>query len=137
MQTVILYAPTHREFDRSFVSPLDVDRFATALGPSYTVLLRGHHRYSGNLPTSVPRGVSKTESPSRPHTEAARVIDVSRYPTIEDLCVAADVLVTDYSSIMFDFANLRRPIVLFTPDWDAYRMVLASTSMWSPSRLGS
>ena len=34
----------------------------------------------------------------------------------------ADVLITDYSSAMFDYAVLDRPIVLFTPDWEAYRL---------------
>ena len=120
--TVILYAPTHREFDRSFVPPLDVDRFAKALGPDYSILLRAHHRYSPG-PRTGPGGIPNEAVRDTSPPLAARVVDVSRYPTIEDLCIAADVLITDYSSVMFDFANLRRPIVLFTPDWDAYRMV--------------
>ena len=113
--TVILYAPTHREFDSAFVSPLDVDRLASALGERFTILVRGHHKYS--YPTQT--GPSATARRST----AARVIDVSRHQPIEDLCIAADVLITDYSSIMFDFANLRRPIVLYTPDWETYRRV--------------
>ena len=114
-RTVILYAPTHREFDRSFVSPLDVNRLASGLGDRFTILVRGHHKYS--YPTQP--GASSSD----PRPTAARVIDVSRHQPIEDLCIAADVLITDYSSIMFDFANLRRPVVLFTPDWDIYRRV--------------
>jgi CDP-glycerol glycerophosphotransferase len=46
---------------------------------------------------------------------------VSGHPSIEELMLAADVLVTDYSSIMFDFAVLDRPIVIHAPDWDEYR----------------
>lgn len=113
--TVILYAPTHREYDSGFVSPLDVDRLARALGDRFTILVRGHHKYS--YPARP--GPSATD----PRPTAARVVDVSRHQPIEDLCIAADVLITDYSSIMFDFANLRRPIVLFTPDWETYRRV--------------
>lgn len=39
----------------------------------------------------------------------------------EDVCLAADALVTDYSSIMFDYANLDRPIVVYADDWEVYR----------------
>jgi CDP-glycerol glycerophosphotransferase len=49
------------------------------------------------------------------------VRDVSSHPSVEELCLAADVLVTDYSSIMFDYAVLDRPIVIHAPDWDEYR----------------
>ncbi|MDX6434053.1 MAG: hypothetical protein QOE54_6419, partial [Streptosporangiaceae bacterium] len=49
-----------------------------------------------------------------------QVIDVSDYPTVEDLCIASDALLTDYSSIMFDYANLDRPIVIYANDWDTY-----------------
>ena len=47
--------------------------------------------------------------------------DVSLHPSVEELCLAADVLITDYSSIMFDYAVLDRPIVIHAPDWDVYR----------------
>ncbi len=113
--TVILYAPTHREFDRGFVSPLDVNRLAAALGDRFTILVRGHHKYSS--------ATRPDPSDTAARSTAARIIDVSRHQPIEDLCIAADLLITDYSSIMFDFANLSRPIVLFTPDWETYRRV--------------
>jgi len=48
-------------------------------------------------------------------------VDVSDYPDIADLYLAADVLVTDYSSAMFDFACTGRPMVFFTPDLERYR----------------
>ena len=54
---------------------------------------------------------------------AARILDVSRHPSVEDLYLAADVLVTDYSSVMFDYAVLDRPMVVFAPDWDDYRRI--------------
>ena len=49
------------------------------------------------------------------------MLDVAAHPSVEELCLAADVLVTDYSSIMFDYAVLDRPIVIHAPDWEAYR----------------
>src|SRR5437763_16279730 len=52
---------------------------------------------------------------------AGRLLDLSEHPSIEALCLAADVLVTDYSSIMFDYAVLDRPVVIHAPDWDEYR----------------
>ena len=50
-----------------------------------------------------------------------RLLDVASHPSVEELCVAADVLLTDYSSIMFDYAVLDRPIVIHAPDWEEYR----------------
>jgi CDP-glycerol glycerophosphotransferase (TagB/SpsB family) len=47
--------------------------------------------------------------------------DVATHQSVEELCLAADVLVTDYSSIMFDYAVLDRPIVVHAPDWELYR----------------
>ena len=53
--------------------------------------------------------------------DAGRIRDVASHPSVEELCLAADVLVTDYSSIMFDYAVLDRPIVIHAPDWEDYR----------------
>src|SRR5262249_9205486 len=45
------------------------------------------------------------------------------HPSVEDLCIASDALLTDYSSIMFDYALLDgRPIVILANDWDTYRL---------------
>jgi len=52
---------------------------------------------------------------------AGRILDVAGHPSIEELCLAADVLVTDYSALMFDYAVLDRPIVIHAPDWEVYR----------------
>jgi CDP-glycerol glycerophosphotransferase len=49
---------------------------------------------------------------------------VSQYPDGTELMLAADVLVTDYSSMMFDFANTGRPMLFFTHDLDAYQDVI-------------
>ena len=46
---------------------------------------------------------------------------MAAHPSVEELCLAADALLTDYSSIMFDYAVLDRPIVIHAPDWEAYR----------------
>jgi CDP-glycerol glycerophosphotransferase len=102
-QTAVLYAPTHREYDDGYVPRLDVGRLAAALGPDHVVLARPHYFYD---PEPL---------------EGAQIVDVASHPSVEELCLAADVLLTDYSSIMFDYAVLDRPIVIHAPDWDEYR----------------
>ena len=103
---VVLYTPTHREQQDSFVPALDVVALARSLGPTTTVLMRAHYFYGdAGLP------------------DDAGVVDVSAHPVVEDLYLAADILVTDYSSSMFDYAVLDRPIVVFAPDWDDYQRI--------------
>jgi CDP-glycerol glycerophosphotransferase len=104
-RVAILYAPTHREFVPGFVSPLDLDRLAKRLGEKYVLLARTHY-----LQTAPDPGF---------HGE--RVRDVSGHPSIEDLFLAADVLVSDYSSMIFDYAVLDRPLIVHVPDWEIYR----------------
>ncbi len=104
-KTVILYAPTWRDNTAEFVSYLDVDRLAADLGDDYVVLLRAHSRTIRGEAASV----------------GSRVIDVTTYPDISDLFLGTDAIITDYSSIMFDFAVTSRPMIFFVPDLDAYR----------------
>ncbi|WP_371653013.1 MULTISPECIES: CDP-glycerol glycerophosphotransferase family protein [unclassified Streptomyces] len=102
----ILYAPTHREYERGFSGAVDLVRVADTLGPGTLLLVRAHYFYaSAGLP------------------EHPGLLDVSAHPRVEELCLAADALVTDYSSVMFDYANLDRPIVVHAPDWEVYRTV--------------
>jgi CDP-glycerol glycerophosphotransferase len=102
-QTAVLYAPTHREYHDDYVQMLDVAAVADALGPDHVLLSRAHYFYTGA------------------EQRDARVRDVSAHPSVEELCLAANVLVTDYSSIMFDYGVLDRPIVIHAPDWEIYR----------------
>ncbi|QKW11875.1 bifunctional glycosyltransferase family 2 protein/CDP-glycerol:glycerophosphate glycerophosphotransferase [Verrucosispora sp. NA02020] len=108
-ERVVLYAPTHREHLPGYRPPFDPERFLDALGPSGVLLMRSHYFHDRDRRTSGPRS-------------RARILDVSDHPRVEDLYLAADVLVTDYSSAMFDYAVLDRPIVVYAPDWDAYRL---------------
>ncbi|QQC89575.1 CDP-glycerol:glycerophosphate glycerophosphotransferase [Streptomyces alfalfae] len=105
-RTVLLYAPTHRDYQKGFQPRLDLARFAERLGPSYVVLVRAHYFYG------VAAGLDR-------HPQ---LVDVTGHARVEDLCLAADALVTDYSSLMFDYACLDRPIVTYAPDWQAYRL---------------
>ena len=110
--TAVLYTPTWRD-DLVFAEgggpqhefPLDLTDFATGLGEDHVLLLRLHQMVSDRL--DFPMG--------------GPVRDVSSYPDIRYLYLAADVLVTDYSSTMFDFAVTGKPIVNFTYDLDYFQ----------------
>ncbi|MGW2177937.1 CDP-glycerol glycerophosphotransferase family protein [Streptomyces sp. NPDC001732] len=97
-RTVLLYAPTHRDHRKGFVPHLDPERLARELGPRHVVLVRAHHSYG---------------RPARP--VGTGVIDVTGHPSVEELCLASDALITDYSSLMFDYACLDRPIDSLVP----------------------
>lgn len=106
-EKVVLYTPTHRDWLPLGQQGLDVEAFADRLGPDAVLLVRAHYFY-----------VAADQSA---HSRRGRIVDVSAYPVVEDLYLAADVMMTDYSSAMFDFAVLDRPLVIFAPDWAAYR----------------
>ncbi|MFI5940010.1 CDP-glycerol glycerophosphotransferase family protein [Streptomyces uncialis] len=105
-RTALLYAPTHRDHQPGFLPRLDLERLVRALGPRYVVLVRAHYRCGPGA-----------EVPRHP-----RVLDVTAHHRVEELCLAADALITDYSSLMFDYACLDRPIITYAPDWQAYRL---------------
>ncbi|WP_221359276.1 bifunctional glycosyltransferase/CDP-glycerol:glycerophosphate glycerophosphotransferase [Streptomyces beigongshangae] len=100
----ILYAPTHRDYRRTRRTALDLERVLRRLGPRFVLLSRARPAYRGAPP---PAG-------------GGRLIDVSDHPGVESLCLASDALVTDYSSLMFDYAGLDRPIVIHSADREAY-----------------
>ncbi|MCD9155156.1 CDP-glycerol glycerophosphotransferase family protein [Aeromicrobium duanguangcaii] len=108
-ELVVLYAPTWRDSARdaggrrAFVSHLDAARVHERTGA--TVLLRSH--------SNAAAGRGLLASPG--------VVDVTGHPDITALLAAADVLVTDYSSVMFDFAVTERLQILLVPDADEYR----------------
>lgn len=103
---ILLYAPTFRQRGgkRRFELPFDVERFADTFGDRYVLLVRSHYLNHVVLPPSV-RG---------------RVIDVTDYHDMTPLLALADGLITDYSSVMFDYSLLDRPMFFFTYDYDEY-----------------
>ncbi|MEU0388866.1 CDP-glycerol glycerophosphotransferase family protein [Streptomyces chartreusis] len=105
----VLYAPTHRDYEAGWTPRLDLAALSDRLGEDTVLLVRGHYFYGG------------AASPLTNLRRTGRIVDVSSYDPVEELCLAADALVTDYSSIMFDYANLDRPIVIYADDWETYR----------------
>lgn len=101
----VLYAPTFRDGHRGPVAlELDLDLWVQEMADQYQLLLRPHYLNS----ISVPRHL-------RQH-----VIDTSNIADTTSVLLAADLVITDYSSIMFDYATLDRPQVLYTYDLDRY-----------------
>lgn len=106
---VILYAPTWRESTDGGKSyeikpPIHFDEWKKELGDRYVVLFRAHHQ------TTKVLGVQYDEF----------VREASSYPAVNDLIIAADILITDYSAIAFDYSILCRPIFCYAYDYDTY-----------------
>lgn len=110
---IILYAPTFRD-DQTlrgnkfyFDINMDLQLMKERLGEDYTILLRMHVIVSNKL---------KIEESLQDF-----VHNVSDYPDIQELLLVADILITDYSSVMFDFANTGKPMLFYTYDLENYR----------------
>ena len=108
-RTTILYAPTFRGADlKGARAPelLDIAALHRVLGDQYRLILRLH---------------PFVKSAMRIPDEARDfVVDASREPDVNEVMLAADILVTDYSSIIFEYSLLNRPMAFLAPDLDAY-----------------
>ncbi|MET9881924.1 bifunctional glycosyltransferase family 2 protein/CDP-glycerol:glycerophosphate glycerophosphotransferase [Streptomyces sp. NPDC006430] len=112
---VVLYMPTWRENRQGWAGgykldlQIDLDAARRELGEDHVLLIRGHHYVTEQVRDGGRDGF---------------VLDVSRWPDATDLLLVADVLISDYSSVLFDFALTDRPILLFTYDLEHYRSTL-------------
>ena len=107
-EQLVLYAPTWREFNRTATGNWDTVNFFdpnAELPEGFTLLFRGHHNTHAAHSEKV----------------SGRAIDVTKYPDVTDLYLAADILVTDYSSVMFDYTVTGKPILFLAPDLERYR----------------
>jgi CDP-glycerol glycerophosphotransferase len=102
-ERVLLYAPTWRDDRKEMVDFIDPEELARQTDA--VVLVRGHSR-------TIDTGRDRA---------GARVIDVTGYPQTSQLLLAADALITDYSSVMFDFSVTGKPMFFLVPDLDHYR----------------
>ena len=108
---VILYAPTFRDNQHTrngcgFTLGFDLDYFVKEFGKEYVMLFRTHYFVTEQIDLTPFAGT---------------VFDVTDWDDINELYLASDVLLTDYSSVFFDFANLKRPILFFMYDMEEYR----------------
>jgi len=107
--TAVLYTPTWRDdayyAEGDIELALDIEAFVERMGVDWVLLPRLHYMMTGRM--------APLQSPG--------VRDVSYHPDVRDLYLAADVMITDYSSTMFDFAVTGKPLVFYAYDLDAYR----------------
>jgi Putative glycosyl/glycerophosphate transferases involved in teichoic acid biosynthesis TagF/TagB/EpsJ/RodC len=109
---VILYAPTWRDnqFKLTLGSTYDIemnfDLLADRLKDTHVILFRAHYLIANNFDFNKHKGF---------------VIDVSNVDDINELYSISDTLITDYSSVFFDYANLKRPIIFYMYDYESYK----------------
>ena len=109
-QTVILYCPTFREYDKDeslgvvMAPPIDLRKWEKELGNKYVLLMRAHYEVSK---------VMKIED-----NEFVR--NMTDYPDLNDLFIATDILISDYSSVFFDYSITGKTMLHFCYDYDKY-----------------
>lgn len=108
----ILYAPTWRDDEYygkgqyKFTLKLDLELLRKEVGDEYVILLRTHQYIADALDTTGLEGFA---------------YNVSKYDDISELYLISDICITDYSSVFFDYANLKRPILFYTYDIEKYK----------------
>lgn len=109
---IILYAPTWRDnqfYGRGrykFDISMDLEKMQKELSSEYVILLRMHYLVAENIDISKYSGF---------------IYDYSYYEDIRELYLISDILITDYSSVFFDFANLKKPMLFYVYDLENYR----------------
>ena len=109
---IIFYPPTFRDNQHdssmgyTYKVELDFDSFKDKFSDEYVVLFRPHYFVANSFDFKKYEGF---------------VYDVSSYDDINDLYLISDIIMTDYSSIFFDYANLHRPMIFFMYDLDLYK----------------
>ena len=109
---ILLYAPTYRDNQHTagigytYKTEVDFDKLQKELSKEYIILFRAHWLVAQDFDFEKYKNF---------------VIDVSNYDDINELYVISDMLITDYSSVFFDYANLKRPIIFYMYDLVAYR----------------
>lgn len=109
---IILYAPTWRDNQYYQVGKykmdlhLDLEQFKQELGNEYILILRMHYLVAENFNLDAYKGFA---------------YDFSKHEDIQELYLISDLLITDYSSVFFDYANLKRPMIFFTYDLNEYK----------------
>lgn len=104
-EKLVLYAPTWRDTKQSLTGAwAGVNFFDAELPEGYRLMFRGHNNTKSSYKSAL----------------AGKAIDVTNYPDVNDLFLAADLLVTDYSSVMFDFSVTGKPMAFLVPDLAEY-----------------
>lgn len=109
---VILYAPTWRDNQHqsgigyTYKTEVDFEKLQKELGQDYIILFRAHYLVANEFNFEKYKGF---------------IYDVSKFDDINELYIVSDMLITDYSSVFFDYANLKRPIIFYMYDFEQYK----------------
>lgn len=112
---ILLYAPTwrdnqfHEKGQYKFDLALDLSVLQKKYRDDFIILLRMHYLVAENFDLTLYKGFA---------------YDFSQKADINELYLVSDLLITDYSSVFFDYANLRRPMIFYMYDIEEYRDVL-------------
>ena len=112
---VILYAPTWRDNQHTsgvgytYKTAVDFDKLKEELGDEYIILFRAHYFVANSFDFKKYKGF---------------VYDVCNYDDINHLYVISDILITDYSSVFFDYSILKRPMLFYMYDLEEYQGTL-------------
>ena len=107
---VILYAPTFREYERDsfqncvLAPPMELEKWGKELGDTYCLLFRAHYEV-GKVMNVSDNDFVKNET---------------AHPSLDELMIVSDILISDYSSIFFDFSVMDKPMFHFTYDFESY-----------------
>lgn len=108
---IILYAPTWRDNQHTsgvgytYKTEVDFEKMQKKLGKDYIILFRAHYLVANSFEFDKYNNF---------------IYDVSKVDDINELYVISDILITDYSSVFFDYANLKKPIVFYMYDLENY-----------------
>lgn len=109
-KSVVLYAPTFREYSKGLSNevildiPMNLELWQKKLGEQFVVLFRAHYEVAKHM---------KVDG-------YPLFIDVSSYANLNELMIVSDALISDYSSIFFDFSIMHKPMLCFAYDYDDY-----------------
>ena len=109
---VIFYLPTFRDNQHTsgvgytYKLEIDFDRLRKKFGKEYVILFSPHYFIANSIDLSKYKGF---------------IINVAKYDEINELYLISDIIMTDYSSVFFDFANLKRPMLFYMYDYDLYQ----------------
>lgn len=109
---IILYAPTWRDNQHeasvgyTYKTEIDFDYLKKNLSNEYVILFRAHYFVANSFDFDKYKGF---------------IYDVSKYDEINDLYIISDILITDYSSVFFDYSILKRPIIFYMYDLEEYK----------------
>ena len=105
-KNIVLYAPTFRgnsQSDAKMDISFDVEKVVNELPEDYVLALKMHPFVKDSI-----------------NIKNDRIIDLSDYPAINDILIMTDLLITDYSSIVFEYSLLERPMIFYADDLDSY-----------------